>query len=64
MGRGGEKVDVESAVGPVEASVTVEEKPAVSIPRRPNAISRLLFLFIDPIIRQVHAGITTLAALL
>lgn len=40
------------AVGPVEASA--DDKPLFTIPRRPNFVSRFLFLFIDPVIRYGH----------
>jgi hypothetical protein len=45
---------MDPAIGPVEASAGIDKPPGPNTPRRPNALSRFLFLFIDPIIRYGH----------
>jgi hypothetical protein len=47
--------DIEAgpAVGPV-LQAAADDRPPLSVPRRPNPFSRFFFLFIDPVVRYGH----------
>lgn len=54
---GGAGGDLEAAVGPVQAKLveaTLDDRPPLSLPRRPSALSRFFFFFVDPIVRYGH----------